>query len=202
MRLPIQIWRTFSCFFLCLSITSCAVWRPSVLEKRKTREQVWLQAIDTWQMEGRIGVKGGKENWHGHLLWKHTPALDYMLLSGPFGQGGVAVWISKNLIKVDRGNGDVRISNRPEAFIKELFSVDLPLRSMHHWVLGRPAPDIEYAAKYRPDGRLHELHQGVWSVLYERYVKVGEGSLPEKILIKGPDQIRLKLIIHHWKVNV
>ncbi|HHJ39887.1 MAG: hypothetical protein AXA67_05055 [Methylothermaceae bacteria B42] len=188
--------------FLCLSVTSCAVWRAPVLEERRTKEWAWLQTIDAWQMEGRIGVSGGREHWHGHLLWKHNPTLDYMLVSGPLGQGGIAVWLTKGLVKIDRGKGDVRVSNQPGAFLKELFGVELPLQSMHFWVLGRPVPEVAHNAEYRPDGRLHQLHQGAWSVLYKRYVKVGEGSLPEKIIITGPGGIRLKLIVHDWQVNV
>ncbi len=185
---------------LAIWLGGCAWWRPP-LSVVGQQELAWLQQLDRWQLQGRVGVRGDQGNWHGSLRWVYRDDWDRLVVSGPFGQGGVVVQVQANWIRIEQADGRTRVSDRPEGLLEEVLGVAIPLKALRYWIRGLPAPgpaEIEYA----PDGRLQRLIQQGWQVEYLEYQAVGRGTLPVKLILVGPRGVRLKLIVDRWEIGV
>jgi len=182
-------------------LSGCALFRPP-LPEASLGEKDWVATVQKngWQLSGRIGIQGGHESWHGGLQWRYRPGYDVLKISGPFGQGGAVVEVRQGWIRLRRHDGQVQESRRPEELLRQILGVAVPLDKLHFWVLGIPAPGpAQY--QYGPGQRLRLLTQSGWQIEYRRYQSVDSGVLPERLVLNGPDGVRVKLIIDRWEIG-
>lgn len=199
MNVTLHRWLIILLFLL---VSGCAGWRTGQVPRLGSEEKTWLARLDHWQLQGRVGVTGGQGSWHGQLRWRHHNDFDQLLLSGPFGQGGATVSMGKNWIRIERSDGQVQVSSRPEELLQTLLGVKIPWQKLKFWILGKAAPSSIENLEYTSEGRLKVLSQAGWLILYERYVALGQTrALPEKIILKSPEEIVVKLIVSHWKID-
>lgn len=185
---------------LAIWLGGCAWWRPP-LPAVGPKELAWLQQLDRWQLQGRVGVRGDQGNWHGSLRWIAQDKQDRLIVSGPFGQGGIVIQVQANWIRIEQADGRTRISDRPDRLLEEVLGVAVPLTALRYWIRGLPAPGPAEIA-YASDGRLQRLLQRGWQVEYLEYQTVGLGALPVKLILMGPRGVRLKLIVDHWGIGI
>lgn len=178
----------------------CAWWRPP-LPALGQKELDFLQRLDHWQLQGRVGVRGERGNWHGSLRWIYRDGQDRLIVSGPFGQGRVVIQARADWIRIEQANGKVRVSDRPESLLEEVLGMAVPVKALRYWIRGLPAPgrgELEFG----PDGRLRRLQQRKWQVEYQEYRAVGPYALPVKLELTGPRGVYLKLIVDRWEVGL
>ncbi len=193
----------FLLWMVVVELGGCALFKGP-LPEAGLEEERWLAALHRkgWALRGRIGVQGGGDSWHGSLQWQYRPGYDVLKISGPFGQGGVVVEVKRDWIRLTRHDGQVQESNRPPVLLHQLLGVAVPLDKLHFWLLGVPAPGPVQLRRYGPDRRVNVLSQAGWRIEYQRYQSVDSGVLPEKLIMKGPEGVRVKLIIDHWETGL
>ncbi|MFN3920092.1 MAG: lipoprotein insertase outer membrane protein LolB [Methylohalobius sp.] len=185
---------------LAIWLGGCAWWRPP-LSTVDQKELAWLKRLDHWQLKGRVGVRGEKGNWHGNLRWTYQEGQDRLVISGPFGQGGVIIQVYPDWIRIEQADGQTRVSDQPEELLEEVLGVAVPLTALRYWVRGLPAPG-QSEIESGPDGRMRRLLQGGWQVEYHEYRAVGPYALPARLSLSGPRGMHLKLIVDRWEVGV
>lgn len=167
-------------------------------------ERNWLAGLQSrgWRLNGRIGViSGEKRGWHAGLRWEYLEGVDALVISGPLGQGGVALWVRPGWIRIRYPDGRVQESARPRELLRRILGVAVPLESLHYWILGLPAP-APAKPEYDLLGRLRLLDQDGWQVEYRRYLRLGPGALPAKLILTGPGRVRVTLIVDEWRIGV
>ncbi len=195
-RLPfVLIWGVLIGLVGCASLTA-------PLPEVNQAEIDWLARLQSrgWNLIGRIGVTGARENWHGGLSWEFRDGYDTLKISGPFGQGGVIVEAHQGWIRLRHHDGRVQESDRPGALLHQILGVSVPLDKLHYWILGLPAPGPAQL-RYGPGQRLTSLVQAGWEIEFRRYQAEGMGVLPTKIIMTGPEGVRVKLIIDQWETG-
>ncbi|BCX88787.1 outer membrane lipoprotein LolB [Methylomarinovum tepidoasis] len=187
---------------LLLALAGCAAWRKPPLPAAGEAERRWRSGLieRPWQLQGRIGVSGGRDSWHGHLRWEHGQGLDRLVLSGPFGQGGVVVEVGSGWIRLRYPDGRILESAEPDRLLRQVLGVVVPLAALRYWVLGLTAPGPA-AVEHDLAGRLQRLRQQGWEVGYLAYGAVAAGALPTKLQLLGPDGVRVKLLIDRWEID-
>lgn len=185
---------------LAIWLGGCAWWRPP-LPAVGQNELAWLDRLDRWQLQGRLGVRGNKESWHGGVDWTYRDERDRLVVSGPFGQGGLVIQVQADWIRIEQADGQTRVSDRPEGLLEEMLGVAVPLKALRFWIRGLPAPG-QAEIEYGPDGRIRRLLQRGWQVEYLEYRSVGPGALPVKLTLTGPRGVRLKLVVDRWEVGI
>ena len=151
----------------------------------------YLYNLEAWQLDGRIAISAPKDSWSAHIDWQHAPNTEKLKLSGPLGQGAVAVNLAGDNVTVDRGNGRVLQSDEPERFINQQLGIEVPLRSLRYWAIGVPEPDLDFQAT--ADGFV----QSGWLVDYREMQQTNKGALPQKLSVSNK-RVKLKLIIDQW----
>lgn len=160
-----------------------------------------LAGLKRWRLEGRIAVQTPDDAWQASLAWDHDGRQDRLRVFGPLNQGTVSIVLQDDLILINQGDGNERISRDPDALLKEKLGFSIPLRSLRYWVLGVSAPgEASVEMEQYPDGRLKRLKQAEWSLDYERYRLWDRFMLPQKMLIQGRT-LRLKLFADEWVIG-
>jgi outer membrane lipoprotein LolB len=141
-----------------------------------------------------LGITSPKDSWSANADWRHSSNAEKLKLSGPLGQGAVAVELVDGVVKIDRGGGHVQSSNQPEQFIDQQLGLFVPLESLRFWVVG--LPDSAQAFQETPDGFV----QVGWLVEYKAMQKIGNQAMPQKMIV-SKDRLKLKLIVDQWDLK-
>lgn len=171
--------------------------RPVVLGTETAQRK--LMELPHWQMVGRVAVQANTEGWNAHVHWEHDHHQDRIRLSGPFSQGAVSIVLQSDSIYINEGNGVVRSSRDPDSLLRERLGFAVPLSHLRYWMLGLPAPgEVSSVSADYTTGRA--FSQQGWHLSFERFNRVNEFDLPQKISVKGGD-LKLKLIADEWTLH-
>ncbi len=160
-----------------------------------SRELVSGQVLmDKWSLDGRLALSGGKDSWSANLSWAHESTEDNLKLSGPLGQGATVVRLSGKQVTIDRGGGNVQVSDQPEDFVNQQLGMSVPITALRYWIAGLPEPGQPFVDT--PSG----FHQSDWLIEYKQMQPAAGRVLPRKMTVMN-GQVKLKLIIERWVVN-
>jgi outer membrane lipoprotein LolB len=177
----------------CLLPVACAapIQRPSVQPgstPRPLREQ-----ISRFSMEGRIAVRREQNRYSADISWRHTPAHDNILLSGPFGQG------LAELVREESGAHLMTAERREyaaanlEQLADQLFGFALPLSGMARWIVG----DAETTQRDQA-GRPQRATIDGWNIDYLDWETEHAEALPMLIEMRR-DELEVRLKIIEWQ---
>jgi outer membrane lipoprotein LolB len=186
-------WLDWWCLLLMLSACSSVPVEPQVHYSKIAREH--LYKLERWSFDGRVALTGKKDSWSASINWGHQPDDEKIKLSGPLGQGVTVIQLTDDLVTIDRGNGQAQSSTQPEAFINQQLGMFVPVHSLRYWVVGLPEPSssfVETATGFKQAG---------WLIEYKQMQPVDNQSMPRKITVTN-EQVKLKLIIDQWVLNV
>ena len=186
-------WLSLWCFVLMLSACTIVPVEPEVHYSKIAREH--LYKLERWSFEGRLALTGKNDSWSASINWGHRTDDEKIKLSGPLGQGATVIRLTGDLVTIDRGDGQAQSSTQPEAFINQQLGMFVPVHSLRYWVVGLPEPTsafVETAAGFMQDG---------WLIEYKQMQPVDDQSMPRKITVTN-EQVKLKLIIDQWVLNV
>jgi outer membrane lipoprotein LolB len=144
-----------------------------------------------WELEGRLAIANKKNSWSASIFWEHAPGQDKLKLAGPLGQGAVIVQLSGNKVMIDRGDGNVQWSERPDEFVSKELAIFVPVKSLRYWVIGLPEAFVDFqeiGEGFKQNGCLVEFKQ---------MQSVGGQLMPRKIGVSN-DQVKLTLVIDRW----
>lgn len=153
-----------------------------------------------FRLDGRISVKAGEESFSGGMVWQRNDSSEELLLRTPLGQG--VAEISGGPAGMELKDAEGRRYHAPDAdaLVRQALGMELPLRGMASWVLGRPRPQVEYRASADADGHLGELEQDGWQISFSRYQSHHGYMLPGKLVAKRDENLEVRLVVDSWEL--
>ena len=189
-----QLAKQLGTVFVVLMLSACASvsTMPDGFYSQVARAH--LYDIQGWRLEGRLAITAPNDSWSANIEWNHQPDVEKIKLSGPLGQGTVVIELAGNVVKIDRGGGNVQTSNQPEQFINQQLGMFVPLQSLRFWAVG--LPESGQAFQETADGFV----QDGWLVAYKGMQNSGAEAMPHKMAVTN-ERMKLKLIIDQWDIN-
>jgi outer membrane lipoprotein LolB len=181
-----------ACFVLLLAACASVSTVPSGAYSHAAR--VHLYGMQEWHLDGRVAITSPKDSWSANIEWSHLPNSEKIKLSGPLGQGAVVIELTGDVVKIDRGGGNIQTSSRPEQFINQQLGLFVPLQSLRFWAVG--LPESENSFQETVDGFV----QNGWLISYKEMLKTGNETMPYKMAVSD-GHARLKLIVDQWDLN-
>ena len=158
-----------------------------------------LDAVDSWELSGRVGVVTAKDGGSGSLDWKQRGAELSFDFRGPLGAGAVHMEGDAEALHVQSSRGDDFVTTDPEQDFTTHLHMPMPVFSMRYWLLGIPDPGAPYSKTVDARGEPMNLKQRDWSVEYQEYAEVQGLSLPVRFtLTRG--EVRIKVAVNQWNL--
>lgn len=182
-------------------LPGCALFREAnPLPPVSSAAKQALYTLQSWRMDGRIGVQTTADAWQANLFWEHDPDQDRLRITGPLSQGMVSIVLQKDLIYINEGHGETRLSRDPDALLRERLGFAVPLSSLRYWMLGVPDPALAYTPVRGETGGPEGFQQSGWAVQLDRYMDAGSHAVPQKLRVQGSG-VKLKIIADHWEIK-
>jgi outer membrane lipoprotein LolB len=159
-----------------------------------------LQALEHFQLKGRVALSAGGNGFNANLRWSQQQARSQIALEGPLGVGGMQITADGAQLDVVTAHGE-RISNEAaRAELTARLGFDVPLESLRYWVLG--VPDPAQPAEESLDGaqqRLATLIQDGWHIAYNDYTSAAGEILPSRMTLER-ESVRVRLLVEDWQL--
>ena len=183
-------WLTLSAIILlggCASLppTHAPVARPAQIESAP------------FALNGRMAVKYNGSHHSAGLRWTHTALSDEILLLAPLGQTAARVYRDTHHATLDEGDKHYRADD-VEALMQQALGWYLPLRGLHHWVLGLAEAETPAQIERNAHGQVAVLRQNGWEVNYPRYPDNKPDSLPTRLQLSR-EGLQVQLLIDEWE---
>ena len=158
----------------------------------KTRE-ARLDAIQSWEIQGRLGVHVGRNGGQLALHWRHSATVDMgagiakdeIDGAGPLGKRLFTLMVDANGAElVD----DKHIHYAAKDAQQLLFAYTgwrLPIVGLYRWLLGAPLAHSPEQHQLDAAGRLQYLQQLGWEIHYLDYARNGNYELPRKLVLNS-----------------
>lgn len=188
-----------------LLLAGCSVLQPkappaAASPEQYRRHQASLQAVEQFEIHGRIGVQTNPRGFSGSLQWQHDAAHDEIMLFSPLGSQVAEISASPDGVVLLTSAGEKYQAADAAALTQKTLGWSLPLRGLTDWVIGRPAPGPVEDVHWDAAGRITALRQDGWNIEYVEYTAADGLKLPSRISMKSP-QLNLKLIIERWHLT-
>ena len=186
-----RIHKTYiSAFLLSLTISSCTTQiTPKTSIQKIPENQPELREIENWTWKGKFIFKKKNEAKLGSLTWRKRGLSSYISVKGPLG-----INIDNFLIRegeiLNHKTGELRNSQQLSMSSDELFLYDLPLDSIHVWLLGL-AP-----RKYLTPLIQHQYQD--LQITYLDWKNFNGYFLPSKIFLQSK-LAQIKLVTLNWQ---
>ena len=200
-----------------LALSSCAVIEekaavePVIKPESPTKpvnkwveEQKKRQAIQMWEVRGRLGVQTEKTGGSSDIIWKQSEK-DYSIhLIAPLGAGSYMIQGNDDYAEIRYPDGRKEIiDNVDEVFLSTL-EVDLPVTAIRDWLRGLPAKSLSVDhISWNAKGLVHKLEQSGWRVELKKYTGV-KMLFPHAIYVSRDDkpELDIRLLLRQWLVDV
>ncbi len=158
--------------------------------------------LDNWSLQGKLGIRQGQRADSATLNWQQQQQHYEIRLSGPLGQGALAISGEPGQVQMAiSGAAEPIVAATPEALMQSQLGWSLPLSQAHYWVQGRPAPQL--ASTPLPGG--NGFRQLGWEVQILRVGAIDLASgdrvnLPSRLRLQYGD-LRITLLIAQWLIE-
>ncbi len=182
-------------------LAACASAPPAAETGDWPRLRESLEALDAWQLRGRVNVRHANDSHTPRILWRQQDR-DYSIrLWGSFNAGNARIAGNPDGVTLE-ADGEALTAATPEDLILEQLGYELPVSHLAYWVRGLPAPDAAAELLFDERGRLAAIRQQGWSVNYPDPRQYGELSLPGEIeVLRSADDIRLRFVGLRWTIG-
>ena len=168
------------------------------------REAAWrshasaLSRFQVWTVFGRVVVRSDGEASRAAMRWRQTRDSYLVRLSAPLGAGLFELEGSAAGVEARFADGRRIRAVSPEALLEHEVGWSVPLEGLRYWIAGAVAPGGAPAGiELDGQGRLARLEQAGWTVVYERYGRLGDLALPERIRLTGPS-VSAAVTLRQW----
>ncbi|HYK25201.1 MAG TPA: lipoprotein insertase outer membrane protein LolB [Steroidobacteraceae bacterium] len=184
---------------LAVLLAGCAAAPP-----RPTAQMPWperrarLQALDPYELAGRVAVAAGSEGFSAHLTWHQQGARSTLELNGALGIGGLHVIADGETLDVQTSKGERLESDQARAELQGKLGFEPPLASLRYWLVGVPDPGRPAIETVGSDQRLAGLVQDDWQIAYTDYLEANGYSLPRHLTLRRGD-VRVRVVVYRWQ---
>lgn len=182
--------------FVVLLLSSCAINSvpPTVHYLPWAKREAQLSAIRNWQMYGALGIRYANQTSMAHFTWQQTAGHFAINIYTPINLGGVKITGDTHQVILWKSATEKIIAKTPEQLMNKELGWSLPLFDLRYWILGLPAPQIPYKAKFDSYNHLSYLEQQGWKINYFAFQSIKNIDLPTSILLTNL-QLQVKLVI-------
>ena len=159
-----------------------------------------LAELETWHLEGRMGIQTRNDAWQAHIVWDHELRQDRVQVLGPLNQGAVSIVLREGMIYIHPGSGEAVLSREPEQALRERLGFAVPLYSVRYWILGLPDPLHPHVMADDTEGNPLFRHTG-WEIGQSDFRLEHGYRIPGRLRIQGED-VKLKLVIDQWQAGI
>jgi len=180
----------------------CATTPPQVQMEGWTERRAALQALDDWNLDGRVAVAAGEDGFSGGLNWEQRGEKAEITLRGPMGGAAILIRVDGVQTVVTDERGVTYDGEEARQFIKQNLGPEspLPIAEMRYWLVGVPAPGSPHDETLGGDRRLASLTQSGWQIRYDRYETVGALALPARMDM-ATEGLRLRVAVSDWRLT-
>jgi outer membrane lipoprotein LolB len=187
-------------------LVSCAGLQPQIAQQPSDWPQRLAQnsALQSWELQGRLGVQTATEGGSFDLFWEQTPAAYRIRLIAPMGQGTMLISGDDNGVSVRMADGQERFDQDADRLFAETTGIRLPLAGLKDWLRGLPMQQLASdQISWNQQGQLYKLVQDGWKVEMNRYRDVDGYDLPHKFYIEREDrpELAIRLVILSWSIQ-
>jgi outer membrane lipoprotein LolB len=196
---------------LLLSLSACVTPPPPDYLREAppawAQHQASLEAIENWQLRGRLNVRQSNANDTVNINWDqhgNAAAQNFDIrLSGTLGLGAMAVHGDASGVTVEKA-GEEPLHLRDLSELSRVYlDFDFPAANLLYWVRGLPVPDLPATASWTPTARLATLEQTDregrrWTLTFDRYDEDQNPALPGRIRLEQ-GELRLTFLINAWQ---
>jgi outer membrane lipoprotein LolB len=158
-------------------------------------------AAQRFDLEGRVLVKSGEQQYSGGLTWDRRDPAEPLFLTTPLGQGIAEIRRDKGLIVLVDGEGRRQEADDVDSLASRVFGAPIPIAGLVYWLSARPRPGVPHVAHMDRDGRVTRLEQDGWRIDYDRYREAGNRWLPARLFATRADGIEFRLIVDKWEAQ-
>lgn len=187
-------------FWLALSLFACSHW-PGFKSDQPVKALTLPAQPVAFRLDGRVSVKAGEESFSGGLAWRRDALAEELLLRTPLGQGVAELRGGPSGMELKDSEGRLFYAPDADALVRKALGLELPLRGLAWWVVGLPRPTATYLAIPDADGRLGELEQDGWKILFSRYELHKDQFHPGKLVARRGDDLEVRLVIDVWDLQ-
>ena len=151
-------------------------------------------ADSPFQFDGRISARRGDAGVAGGFAWRHDLAHDAIELSTPLGQTIAKLEGDASGAKVQLSDGRTETAPTWRALTERAFGVEIPVDGLASWIRARPRAGAPYEADRDAAGRVSELRQDGWDIVY---AYAGDAVVPSRVTASypGADPIEVRVVI-------
>ncbi len=124
-----------------------------------------------WDMQMRIALRHDKFSWRGIMQWTRREDGFAIIFSDLLGRRLMFIESRPDgsVSAIDSKGRQTQASD-PSALIKSMLGTEVPVESLHYWLLGAPTPGESYFdIEFDTQGRLQFYKQGGWAISYTDY---------------------------------
>ncbi len=151
---------------------------PAAVNAAWLTRQQQLHAVQGFQLNGRVAVKGG--GLSGALRWQQQGEHFNLRIAGPFGAGALSMEGTPQRVAIKGKDIDL-VTDEPQQVLAQRTGWRLPLDSLRWWVLGLPDPQSLADVTLDAEGRALQLQQAGWTLRYDNYRHDTSPTLPGRI---------------------
>lgn len=183
-----------------LALSGCATLPKSVAVPTDWPQRLsMLQAIDQFQLQGRLAAVNGNDGFSAGLRWQQKNDRASIDLSAPLGVGAAHVEQNGSALHLTTSQGVTLDDAAAAAQLSATLGFEPPLHSLRYWVLGASDPMSPAQPMLDEQQRLKSLDQDGWHIDYADYQQVGQVWLPQRVTVSRPP-LKLKLVINTWRL--
>lgn len=192
----------FTTIILSLALlTGCATSTPVDDGSRQSgqweSQQASLEALETWKLAGKAGLRSPEENTSANLDWNQYPHYFRLLVSGPFGGGRTVLEGREGRFSLTNSNGRFEAES-PRALMEEQLGWSLPVNAMPYWVRGLPDAERRHQIDTDKYGFPNQIEQDGWTIDYRDWVRADDLWLPRR-LVMSYNNVTITLVVNQWQ---
>jgi len=185
---------------------------PAVLEAHVST----LTSIDSWKIQGRLGIRTDKGGQIGRMVWTRHDADHQIDLYGSLGSGHVRITVVPDEAVLVDSNGLILIAPTAQEVLDEYVGWHFPVTELSSWIIGIAHPDSSALTQWDELGRVISIQQAGWLVTLSKYQAFGDYQLPTRFRLvpseklptevaeDRPDQPKpshVRLAINNWNLK-
>jgi outer membrane lipoprotein LolB len=147
-------------------------------------------------LNGRIAIKHQGERQSAGIRWIHQVQSDEIHLLTPLGTAAARIYQDAQHATLDHDDQHEQSDNL-ENLMTKVLGWHLPIKGLHHWVLGLPDPASSAQVERNSFGQLTTLQQDGWMVRYIRYHDSSPSTLPSRIQLDH-DLLQVQFLMDEW----
>lgn len=213
--------RSFLVLMMCMLLAACTTMRPppsgipsEMLAKWGERQEI-LDAIDHWDMKGRMAVRTAEDGGSATFIWERLGEQHRIEMFGPFGSGRVSIIQDEHGALLRDGDNPPLEADSAESLLYLQVGWHVPFESLRYWLKGIPSPEAHEGLLLDARGRALGFRQGGWDVSILDYDSSQPLELPRRVFIQAlpgtvhligergedlGDQLDVRVVLQRWQV--